>query len=757
MKRIAQYISIALLSLIICGCNDLKESAESLTFPETVITLTATRETIDSGTRSFRLDDGSVWWSPKEEVSVFYGSGTGGGSKFVSMNTSIAETVELQGSIQMSGSGKVFWAVYPYSQENSCDGSSITTVIPSTQIGVEGNFSDDAFPAMAKGSSTSLPFWNICGGIKFFVSRNDIKSVTIKGNNNETLVGKVKVAFNQDGKPEVIEVIDGKAEVTLTAPDGAFKVGKYYYITLLPASLNGGFTMTFMTETEIGTFVSNRKQEVKRSTFGLLKNIDAKVTEWKRTVAPIPVPEYVDLGLSVKWATFNVGATKPEEYGDYFAWGELNPKSDYSISTYKYASDYKYTKYWPKNMVDSWGGQGDPDGLTELEPEDDAAHVYLGDIWRMPTDELWLELINNCTWTWTSNYNGTGIAGMEVLSNNGNSIFLPEARYWSSSLSSIPDFAINIGLNPECGFTGEWPRIDGLPIRPVFDDRTHPVSVMLNKPALSLYVGDTEYLSTTVLPDDTTTKTVSWASDNPNVASVDESGKIEAIAGGVAVITATTSDGGLSASCKVTVLLPMPEAVDLGLSVKWAACNLGATKPEECGYYFSWGETGQKTRYLWSEYKHAKGAKYKLTKYCPKNKVDYWGGQGEPDGITELEPEDDVARVILNGDWRMPTRLEWQELCNGCYCSWTPNYNGTGIAGTIVTSGYTNNSIFIPAAGGMKDRTRLVGFLYWSSELRTDSPDNAYIIYSSSSYSHTLSIIYEDRYIGLPIRPVCTK
>ena len=111
-------------------------------------------------------------------------------------------------------------------------------------------------------------------------------------------------------------------------------------------------------------------------------------------------PEYVDLGLSVKWATCNVGATKPEEYGDYFAWGEVEPKNNYSLSTYKYCNgtNNSMTKYSAKNDVN----RGEfYDNKIVLGPEDDAATVNWGGEWRMPTKEEQDELRNKCTWEWT--------------------------------------------------------------------------------------------------------------------------------------------------------------------------------------------------------------------------------------------------------------------------------------------------------------------------------------------------------------------
>ena len=153
----------------------------------------------------------------------------------------------------------------------------------------------------------------------------------------------------------------------------------------------------------------------------------------------------VDMGLSVMWGDVNLGAEKPEDFGNYYAWGEVEPKGDYSWETYKWAegSHLKITKYCEDRF---WAGKGLPDKKIVLDPEDDAAHVKLGIKWRIPTIEEWEELMTNCTWFWTQNYNGTRTRGRIVTAANGNSIFLPacgqrlhtfyysdDGYYWSSS------------------------------------------------------------------------------------------------------------------------------------------------------------------------------------------------------------------------------------------------------------------------------------------------------------------------------------
>lgn len=136
--------------------------------------------------------------------------------------------------------------------------------------------------------------------------------------------------------------------------------------------------------------------------------------------------EYVDLGLpsGTLWATMNIGANTPEEFGDFFAWGETTPKELYDWSNYQWCNGTlrTLTKYCTQS---NYGYNGFTDGKTELDPEDDAATVNWGSQWCMPSKEQQDELRNQCTWTWTTS---NGVNGYRV-SKNGKSIFLPAAGY----------------------------------------------------------------------------------------------------------------------------------------------------------------------------------------------------------------------------------------------------------------------------------------------------------------------------------------
>ena len=190
--------------------------------------------------------------------------------------------------------------------------------------------------------------------------------------------------------------------------------------------------------------------------------------------------------------------------------------------------------------------------------------------------------------------------------------------------------------------------------------------------------------------------------------------------------------------------------VDLGLSVKWATRNVGASTPEEYGDYFAWGETKPKTTYdLRSTYKYYHGYSYSLTKYCT-NSYD-----GTIDHKIQLELSDDAARANWGGSWRMPTKAELDELRENCTWTWTTQNGVKGYKVTSKKSGYTNKSIFLPAAGHRYDRS-LSGAgsygYYWSSSLNTGDSYHAYYLLCSPGYVDWSS---EGRYYGQSVRPVC--
>lgn len=165
--------------------------------------------------------------------------------------------------------------------------------------------------------------------------------------------------------------------------------------------------------------------------------------------AGITPGQMVDLGLSVKWAGWNVGASRPEEFGGYYAWGELEEKDEYSQSNYQYY-DNQYQQY----IITL--------GINICGTKYDVARVNWGGNWRMPTTAEFNELVNNCEWTWID-YNG--VQGQKVTGPNGNSIFLPAAGVYSNN--SVD----NIGVQG-IYWSGQWANINSMAACLLFQNGT---------------------------------------------------------------------------------------------------------------------------------------------------------------------------------------------------------------------------------------------------------------------------------------------
>ena len=197
----------------------------------------------------------------------------------------------------------------------------------------------------------------------------------------------------------------------------------------------------------------------------------------------IPDHEYVDLGLpsGTLWATCNVGAESPEDFGDYFAWGETSSKEIYDWKSYEYCSFVEGRYVLNKYCTESYYGlDGYVDGLTVLDESDDAVRAEWGDNWRMPTREDWEELLSNTTNTMTEQ---NGVKGRLITSTNGNSIFLPATGfylddeliclglgvYWTSSLQTSAQksaWSFHFDID-ECHVCGTYERSRGQVVRAV--------------------------------------------------------------------------------------------------------------------------------------------------------------------------------------------------------------------------------------------------------------------------------------------------
>ena len=259
---------------------------------------------------------------------------------------------------------------------------------------------------------------------------------------------------------------------------GTYQQGQNCTVT---ATANADYTFTYWTE--------NNALVSTDATYSFTVEADRALAA-NFAVSGVDGHPFVDLGLpsGLLWATCNVGADSPEDYGDYFAWGETQPKSDYSWGTYQYCmgSNTTLTKYCNNA---SYGYNGYTDNLTVLEASDDAATANWGSGWRMPTKVEWQELLDNTTYTWTFQ---NGVYGQRFTASNGNSLFLPAASYrngtslngvgvlgcyWSSSLNTGnpngmgddgPSGAWDLNFHSlNCSVSIGSNRDDGMSVRPV--------------------------------------------------------------------------------------------------------------------------------------------------------------------------------------------------------------------------------------------------------------------------------------------------
>jgi hypothetical protein len=498
-----------------------------------------------------------------------------------------------------------------------------------------------------------------------------------------------------------------------------------------------------------------------------------------------------------------VDASKPEEYGGYYAWGEVETKTDYSWETYKWCNGTAntLTKYCNNS---EYGYNGYTDDKYVLDPEDDVAHVKWGGDWRMPTREELKELTEACSWTREIR---DSIDGVKITGPNGNSIFIPAAGYYSgtewidSELHNNDSRDLDIwtstpGDNYKSYFlwlltssylskgVGTYDRYRGWSVRPVCpsEEWLAHITISLDHETIMLKMDQELRLGADVYYDNESywPAPIRWTSDNPSVATVNQDGMITAK--GIGICTVSAYVGTVQSSCTVIVTDPEQATdyengyafVDLGLSVKWATYNVGATSPKEFGDYFAWGETdyyyedgqntsampdwktGKSSGYDWASYKWCMGTEETLTKYNMDSSL------GTVDDKIQLDLEDDVANIKWGGKWRLPSHDELCELCDSDNCIWIwsslTNEYSFKVNGYLVISkktGYEGVSIFLPAIGFRYNTaigsTRSYSY-YWSSSVNSSNPLSAWSISFSRNY---YDVSCNDRYYGLSVRPVC--
>lgn len=468
MKKLIATASMAVFALAGCQDEQFEERVDSGNYYASV-------ETFGSDTKTTLGEGRSVVWSAEDCIAVFEGIGIGQAYMIIDsyVGKSSGEFAEIENSVTEGPNGQIVGtiAVYPFSSDLSVaasnEGYEITGLtFPSEQKYVAGSFSDDAFPmaALAQSGSRDLSFKNIGGILKLsLIGNHSVSKITITGNSGEKLSGSTTVTLGSNGIPTVRMADDASETVTLLCDEAvqlSENTATEFYISIPPTKFEDGFTVTATaTDSKTYTVATAKPNNVSRS--GILAMPETNMEESEQEEV---VERWVDLGLpsGILWAAYNVGATSPEEYGGYYAWGETEEKSSYTNENYKF--------------YNSSTGEYDRIGLEISGTSYDVANVKWGEGARMPSRTDLQELVSNCTFVYGT-YNG--VTGNYVTGPNGKSIFLPfsgrkcssglinEESYgffWSGTESGLPYTLLcfeNYGLCDNCN------RCDGHSVRPV--------------------------------------------------------------------------------------------------------------------------------------------------------------------------------------------------------------------------------------------------------------------------------------------------
>ena len=294
MRKIS-VIWLAIVGMIIAAC--IPNGVDNVSLNSKAVPVIIRAEQIVEGeTKTVRNVDKSVSWLGGEEINVICGADR---AKFTSTNTEAAALVSFSGNLSAATVDAVnngtstypIWGLYPYDENVESDGETyVTTTLPAAQTGVAGTFADELFITLAKSNNFNLSFYNVCSGFKFTVTKAGITSITIQGKNDEYIAGKVKLSMGGDGKPKVDEVIDGQKTITLTPENSTFEVGKDYYFVTLPTPFTSGFTVTFNTPSETGTFDVGVSVTFPRSKFVTKANVDENIL-YGAKVGNINIPD----------------------------------------------------------------------------------------------------------------------------------------------------------------------------------------------------------------------------------------------------------------------------------------------------------------------------------------------------------------------------------------------------------------------------------------------------------------------------------
>lgn len=289
-----QSLILAAAIISLTACTRTQEEVDVNT--SDTLTLVARTE-MPKDTRTVVDSDTFVFWESGDEIAVFSGNRS---ARFVTDIDIESPMASFSGELPGWVEGQELWAVYPYSEEASFDGQTITTVLPAVQVARAGSFGQGMNLSVAKAFENTLYFYNVGGGVRFSVLEEGVKRVVFEGRNGEELAGTVKIGFDENEFPKVQEVVSGLTSVTLLPPEGQeyFDTDVWYYMVAIPGPLEKGYKMTLVKDDGYGERSNYHSLSIKRGIYGSIKYADNGVefdnpithfpeteSEWEQSIA----------------------------------------------------------------------------------------------------------------------------------------------------------------------------------------------------------------------------------------------------------------------------------------------------------------------------------------------------------------------------------------------------------------------------------------------------------------------------------------
>ena len=759
MKKTLRIMGLcALAALTIASCKKNEQKADMTTFQATL--------TQPTGEGRTHIGDGNwLMWDNNDAIKVFTADGT---SAVFTTHNANSTTATFNGNI---AEADAYCAFYPAAKASGLINGKVVLTLANEQQYAEGGFANGTYPMAAYTTGTIFDFHSPCGLLAIpMQGTGTITSIELTGKLNEPLAGQLLIdPVGFDPENPTFTLGDFQTTVTLNCGSGVTleeNNAKTFYFVVPKNVFMQGFTAVVKNGgTEIYRLETTNNNVIAAECIRLMPTVN---------VASLGVMTNAATEVGYTTATLNGAYTAPSgmnvtEVGFY--WGDATAMNNkvtattgnpftYDLTELEEGHTYAYQAYAKNGESELLGTV--VEFTTDVQIIITAPTVTTAEVTEITTTTATVggtitDAGNGtitesgiCYKTGDEDWTCVALAATENAFSTTLTELTPNTTYIVRAYATNEE---GTGYGEEKSFTTEEEIVITVP--------TVTTNEVTEITATSAIVGGqiTDAGNGTISESGICYKTgeEEWTCVALTATNNAFSTALEGLTPNTAYTVrayATNEEGtGYGEEVTFTTLNEgggdEHEYVDLGLpsGTLWATCNVGADTPEGYGDYFAWGETQPKDVYTWSTYQYCMGSWNSMTKYCTNS--DY-GYNGFTDNLTTLLPEDDAAAANWGNGWRMPTKEEFEELCNNTTVTWTQQ---NGVKGRLFTAS-NGNSLFLPAAGsrwgGGLDLAGDRGH-YWSSSLATGGPYYAWYFYFSSDFTYVYSY---NRYGGQSVRAV---